>query len=354
VVNVYTEWGKLKEAVVGSSVNYNIKKIDISFQLMYSYNLRNIKDVKEPIKKYIEEREEDLSNLQILLEGLGVKVFRPEKLNEIKDFKTPNWAGVSRPVDNPRDQVLILGNEIIETSCMQRNRYFENDLLKSIFYKYFEEGSKWTCAPRPTLTDNSFDYSYSKMINPNFYSNSSNKPESFEIIFDAAQCLKFGKDIVMNVSTKNHLLGAEWLRRHLDGRFRIHTVNITDNHIDSMFMPLRPGVLLINQETMPSMLHLLPEPLRKWDTLISPEKAKFEFADDATFLASNNINVNILPIDEEHILVNDYDLDLVKLLEKNKFIPIPIKLRHSQLFGGGIHCSTLDTVREEVQEDYFS
>jgi len=42
------------------------------------------------------------------------------------------------------------------------------------------------------------------------------------------------------------------------------------------------------------------------------------------------------------------------LLEKHKFNVIQIRMRHIYTQGGGIHCATLDTVRDSKLEDYFS
>ena len=41
----------------------------------------------------------------------------------------------------------------------------------------------------------------------------------FEMMFDGAQCVRLGKDIVANVSTANHALAVDWLERHLAGVF---------------------------------------------------------------------------------------------------------------------------------------
>ena len=47
--------------------------------------------------------------------------------------------------------------------------------------------------------------------------------------------------------------------------------------------------------------------------------------------------------------INFYKL----LLESKKFKVVPVKLRHMYTQGGGIHCATLDTVRESKLESYF-
>jgi len=222
---------------------------------------------------------------------------------------------------------------------------------------YYRKGARWSSAPRPMLLDKSFDYSYLKREKAMFPDIDiravENTPEDYEIIFDAAQCLKFGKDIVMNVSTQNHVLGAEWLQRHLGEQYRIHQVRLTDNHIDGMIMPLRPGVLLINPMNMHDKKHLLPKPLQGWDTLVMPEEEKGNYPVGEVLLASSSISVNVLPIDEKRIIVYEDMPKLIKTLERKGFTPIPIKFRHARIFGGGIHCATLDTIRDGKLEDYF-
>jgi glycine amidinotransferase len=360
-VNVYTEWGPLKEIIVGSCVNLTEYNVDASFRLFFH---QNIKDsfVKESIslqQRIIEQRQEDLDGLAELLKKMGIVVHRPRALERIEKFKTPYFEDWLCPVHNPRDRTLILGNEIIESPPVMRRRYFETDLLKDIFLHYFNRGAKWTVAPVPKMELNSYDFSALKPGDPVINWDEYKNDESlFEIMFDAAQCFRFGKDILFNVSNKNHEMGVRWLRRHLGEQFRVHEVRLTDYHIDGMFMPLSPGVLLLNRGSMPSKIHLLPKALQKWKMLIAPETHHESHDPDSFPLASENINVNVLPLNQKEVLVFNHtgcaDNSLVRYLEQNNFTAIPVRLRHSRLFDGGIHCATLDTVRDEVCEDYFS
>ena len=63
--------------------------------------------------------------------------------------------------------------------------------------------------------------------------------------------------------------------------------------------------------------------------------------------------MNVLSLDPENLLVDKRQTKLIKELEKYKINPIPISLRHCYTHGGGIHCATLDTVREGKLESYF-
>lgn len=356
-INVNTEWGKLKEVVVGSCYNISDFNVEASFKLFFLKNITDslVQNSLKLQKRMIEQRQEDLDSFASLLVSLGIKVFRPERLNEITNFKTPHFEDYLCPVDNPRDQNLIIGNEIIETACQWRRRYFENDLMKKIYYKSFEDGARWTCAPRPTMNNESFDFRNMSWEEDESLRNYKGNISNFEIMFDGAQCLKFGRDIIMNISTYNHELGYKWLERHLGNNYKVHPVKITDHHIDGMFMPLKPGVLLINSNSMEQKLNLLPEKLRKWKIIKVPSSHIEE--DSATHFASENINVNVLPLDEKRVIVftqsGEPDSKFCNELSKNGFEPINIRLRHSRMFGGGAHCVTLDLNREDSLESYL-
>lgn len=350
-VNSYTEWNPLQEVILGSHYNTTVGNLDVSMELLFHDNLQRMKK-KHPnhfysIKKeYIAEREEDTYELEKLLTSMGVIVHRPKAIEEVKHIKTPYWESVTKACDNPRDRVLIIGDRIIETPCCVRTRYYENDQLKPILYDYFHRGARWINSPQPTMKKQSFDYSYTGKEKRETF-------EELELMFDAAQCLRFGKDILFNVSNKNHEMGASWLARELGSEFRIHQVRITDNHLDGAMLPLKPGKLLVN-ERMKGKIEQLPQALQKWDVLYAVDKDKRKYKEDDLLLASERIDVNVLSIDEERVVINEQATNTIRLLEKHGFTPIPIRFRHSRIFAGGIHCVSLDIRRDETLEDYFS
>ena len=71
-------------------------------------------------------------------------------------------------------------------------------------------------------------------------------------------------------------------------------------------------------------------------------------------MSSPWVGMNLLSFDQETVLVDQRQDKLIKLLEKNRFNVIRVRMRHIYTQGGGIHCATLDTVRESKLEDYFS
>lgn len=370
-VNSYTEWGPLREIVVGEVDNGWLPRrpehTDLSYKLFYNDNLKQqhhndvdgpqgdglrLEHVEPYATREAEERREDVEAFVALLEGLGVTVRRPRRLDEVRPVATSAWSSLSYFAHNVRDQSLIVGDEIIETPPLCRHRYFENDLLKPLYHEYFKGGARWTVAPRPLMLDESFDKTYVK---------GAQQPEQpgaaglgFEMMFDAAQCLRFGTDILMNVSTENHRLGARWLQRHLGDRFTVHVVeNFADNHVDGSIMPLRPGVLFVNARKIHGRAHQLPEALQKWDMITCYDTDDTVYGEDKLLLASEYISANVLPLDEERVVVDGHSTKTIRTLEKHGFTPIPVRLRHSRLYAGGFHCITLDVRRDEPLETYF-
>ena len=73
----------------------------------------------------------------------------------------------------------------------------------------------------------------------------------FEPVFDAADFVRCGRDLFVTRSNVTNRMGIEWLRRHLGSGFRIHELESRSRqpmHIDSTFMPLAPGKVLVNPE----------------------------------------------------------------------------------------------------------
>jgi glycine amidinotransferase len=378
LLNSYDEWSPLREVIVGSAENYTSHERELSFDLFHHDNITRSEWYyprlstaaekaerqvgRTPIKqRYVDELNEDIEGIVKALESLSVKVLRPLPLHEsTAEVTTPAWSAAVVPPLNLRDNTLILGDEIVETPPMIRSRYFETQLLTPVFAEYFRDGAKWTVMPRPLMTDASFDTSYANSTaggptEPINDPQASPYDVGFEMMFDGAQCLRLGNDVIANISTANHALAVDWLERHFEGRFRFHRVHrLSDSHIDSMVLALRPGTLLVRS---PAVVDLLPEALRKWDLIVPPppETNNFpQYDDDDLVLTSKFIDLNVFSTSPDTVLVNAACPELMRTLEKRGFTVVPVQHRHRRLFGGGFHCFTLDTVRDGGPEDYLT
>ncbi|HLZ09515.1 MAG TPA: inosamine-phosphate amidinotransferase 1, partial [Chloroflexota bacterium] len=311
-------------------------------------------------ERVLEELREDLEGMVDALRTYGVTVHRPVRLTAPVEIKSPFWSSYATPALNVRDQTIILGTTIVETAPHVRSRYFENDYLKPIFLEYFRAGSRWLAMPRPVLSRGTLDPAYYR---DNGYATAGLLEDEetavldglgHEIVFDGAQCIRLGRDVLVNVANRNHELGYSWLVRHFGEEFTFHKLDrMADSHIDSILAPLRPGLMILRSE---AYRDLLPESMRGWDAIYCPEVSESRFPDYGEHgfnLASRFIDLNVLSLDENTVVANSLCPELLRALERRGIDIIPVRHRHRRLFSGGFHCFTLDCVRAGGSESYL-
>jgi N-dimethylarginine dimethylaminohydrolase len=340
------EWDQLEEVIVGNPLRARFPTPDRSSQLA-EFPDRSLNEIPQgPFpQQIIEETEEDLNGFVDVLEGMGITVKRPETWPHEEKFSTINWESEGYYNYGPRDVMLVIGDQIIETPNVIRSRYQETFSYREMMVDYLKSGARWYSAPKPMLLDSLFDVDLAKPT-----------PRNDEPAFDAANVLRFGEDLIYLVSGTGNELGGQWLQTILGDKFRVHFLKDVyyGSHIDSTFVALRPGLLLCN----PGRINddTLPEILKQWDVIYSPEMENTERYDDeylAKCIGSNWIDMNAFSISPNLVVVDSDQTALIKLIEKNGVDVIPIKLRHSKMMGGGFHCVTLDVRRVGKLERYF-
>jgi N-dimethylarginine dimethylaminohydrolase len=181
-------------------------------------------------------------------------------------------------------------------------------------------------------------------------------PRNDEPAFDAANVLRFGRDLVYLVSSTGNELGGQWLQILLGEDFRVHFLKDVyyGSHIDSTFVALRPGLVLCNPARVGA--DTLPAILKQWDVVYSPPMENTD-RHDADYLSrsigSEWIDMNLFSIRPDLVVVDRDQTALIRLLEKQGLDVIPLKLRHSRMLGGGFHCVTLDVRRRGTMQRYF-
>jgi N-dimethylarginine dimethylaminohydrolase len=297
-------------------------------------------------QRIIEETEEDLNEFVRILEAQGVTVKRPETWPHEAKFSTINWEAEGYYNYCPRDVLLVIGNQIIETPNVIRSRAQETFSYRSLLIDYLKSGARWYSAPKPMLLDSLFEgIDLSKPA-----------PRNDEPAFDAANVIRLGKDLIYLVSATGNELGGQWLQTILGDEFRVHFLKNVyfGSHIDSTLVALRPGLLLAN----PSRVNddTLPEILKQWEIIYSPPMENTDRY-DADYLSrcigSDWIDMNAFSINPNLVVVDRNQPTLMKLLEKHGLDVIPLRLRHSKMMGGGPHCVTLDVRRTGNLERYF-
>jgi len=136
---------------------------------------------------------------------------------------------------------------------------------------------------------------------------------------------------------------------------------------------LKPGLVLVNSKRVNDKN--IPELFKKWDKIYFDEVAPTSEAEldfqknyrDPAFhelkslgfdtnlgeMSSPWVGMNLLSFSKECVLIDERQIELRRILEKHNLNTVPIKMRHIYTQGGGIHCATLDTVRDGTLEDYF-
>jgi N-dimethylarginine dimethylaminohydrolase len=341
----WNEWDPLEEVIVGNPFDARFPTADRSTQLA-EFPDRSMAEIpRGPFsQQIIEEAEEDLMEFIQALEKQGVTVKRPETWPHAAKFSTIHWESEGYYNYCPRDIMLVIGDQIIETPNVMRSRAQETFSYRELLIDYMKSGAKWLSAPKPMLLDSLFDVDLSRPT-----------PRNDEPAFDAANVLRFGEDLIYLVSATGNEMGGHWLQSILGDKFRVHFLKDVyyGSHIDSTLVALRPGLILCNPARIDD--DTLPVILKQWEVIYSPPMENTERY-DADYLSksigSDWIDMNALSISPNLVVVDRDQTALIKLLEKHGLDVIRIKLRHSKMLGGGFHCVTLD-IRKGTLERYF-
>ncbi|MEU5272491.1 inosamine-phosphate amidinotransferase 1 [Streptomyces hygroscopicus] len=340
------EWDPLKEVIVGNPLNARFPHPDKSTRTAEFAGSPSDQIPTGAFPPYVvEEAEEDLAAMVQCLESLGIVVKRPDTWPHDGVVATPFWSTKGFYNYCPRDIFLVTGNNIIETPNTIRGRLLESYSYRRILVEYLKAGAKWYSAPKPMLLDDLFEVDPAHPV-----------PKNHEPVFDAANVLRLGRDLLYLISSTGNELGALWLQTVLGDEFRVHVCRIDyqGSHIDTSVVALRPGLLLCNPERVTR--EMLPPIFDSWKIVYSPPMVGSDRFDSdylSRSIGSSWIDMNLFSISPELVVVDRDQLPLIKVLEEHGIDVVPLKLRHARMFGGGFHCTTLDTRREGAMENYF-
>jgi len=350
-VNSHNEWDPLEEVIVGRIDDATVPEWHVALESTMpeqSWDFFRRHGGERFPQDMLEQARVELEGLVRVLETAGVRVRRPEKVNQLLPFSTPHWrakGGLYSAM--PRDSFLVVGDEIIEAPMAWRNRYFETHAFRPLLKEYFRAGARWSAAPKPELSDALFNEAFR---HPKSMADMSYAVTEFEPVFDAADFSRCGRDIFAQKSNVTNDMGIAWLRRHLGRDYRVHVLEVNDTHpmhIDATFTPLAPGKVLVN----PDRIERLPEMFANWQVLVPP-RPTVELSGGFS-MCSNWIVANTFMLDEKRVFVEASEEPLLRAFESWGFEPIPYSLINFNRFGGGFHCCTLDIRRRGSLQSYF-
>ena len=202
-----------------------------------------------------------------------------------------------------------------------------------------------------------------------------------ESVISTATICRVGKDIWWDLhkETPNAIV-KKYKQRWTEEGFRVHLSNRA-YHSDGAFCVVRPGCIVSLYDVQDYATEF-----PGWDVLYLPDQSwskvspflrikdkvggrwwlrgeehndqLIEFVNtwltDWVGLVEETVfDVNMLSIDENTIICNNYNKEVFEHFKKHGVEPIIFNFRHRYFWDGGIHCITQDLYREGSQEDYL-
>ena len=370
-VSVFTEWDPLEEIIVGRAQDIRIPMADPGLWAVEYRDQCAMAEIPSGphCEQIIAETEEDLTELVEAFEDLGVVVKRPQAMDHSQVFATPDWQSDGQQNYCPRDLFVAIGNWMIEAPMTLRSRHFETLAYRDIMLSYLKSGCRWIAAPKPRLTDDMYVLNGHVNDHVNGHSNGNRNGSSnynghfsgypngggiaireYEPVFDAANILRIGRDILYLVSDTGNRLGAQWLQTVLGAEFKVHTYENVYNgsHVDTTITLVRPGLVVVNAERVGP--HNLPDLFAGWDVIYLDEVVDIGYSGPCT--TSEWIGMNFMMVNQGLAIVDATQTPLIRQLAKRKVDVIPLRLRHARTLAGGFHCVTLDVRRRGGIETY--
>ena len=337
-INFNAPWHELKHAWVGASY------------LPDFYSPIKNSCIRDSLQKIAQETEEDYQNLISVLAKFSIKVERPvidpslTILDHVNnhgrlDYVAANsFTLIPRPPMQPRDSMLIVGNTMIEANA---------------------------------------ELSWFEPLIQNLGLNSNNILRNKNKNFDAPLVTVIGNHLIVDCREYSWL--GDYVQNACPDRKVIRTM--IGGHNDAVFCPVAPGLIVSTyhhsnySDTFPGWEVKYIEN-QSWDAI--PDWRKFKHSNSTKWWvpdANNNaefekfvntwllhwlgyveetvFDVNMLQINSNTVLVNNYNKELFSWFASKHIEPIVVPFRHRFFWDGGIHCITADLYREGAADDFI-
>lgn len=313
--------------------------------------------ILDPLKRIADETEEDFLKLVDILESCGVKTYR-SFLNIEDDGKYKSLNDVWRPPMTPRDHFCVVGEKLYVGERPEfLNKGGMIDVVNQIDKKDIY------------ITEQTLDTGW----------------KGYTPFISSAQICRVGKDLFWDsherwAENAPPDLEKELIENWNKEGFRVHRSH-RGYHSDGCFCVVKPG-LIVSLKDIQDYKTQFPG----WDVLYLPDQSwskvdpflqmkwkvggrwwlKGEEHNDQLinfvntwlkdwvgYVEETVFDVNMLSIDQNTIICNNYNKEVFDYFKKHKVEPIIFNFRHRFFWDGGIHCITQDLYREGKLEDYI-
>jgi glycine amidinotransferase len=336
-MSVWTDWDPLEEVIVGDCYIPGALNWFVESALQDEFN--NI----------LRETKQDLNNLAVLLQDMGIQVHRPRVYNHKRSVDIAAFS-VQCPTAPlvPRDQYLVYGDTVFQTYTSMTDRYLDSYSYYDVFKRLFDQGHNWISQPPPNLRNLPPKKDWTNqgsLIYNHLYHN--------QLLWHTATMFKCGDRLITNTTGPGTQTGLEWMRRNLPPDTLLENTNTTMRnwgHIDhGFFMIDDHTVICVDREFVPECLrdkHIheihqyLPkesvDPATVMDQLLTPSKGYKQVV---------AFDTNVLVVDSHNIVFDSNMPELFEFLATLNVKCYVAPLRHRKFWASGIHCSTLDIRR---------
>lgn len=336
-MSVWTNWDPLEEIIVGDCYAPGTLDWFIESELQDSFNT------------VLAETKQDLNELSVLLQQLGVQVHRPQvhACKHSVDLETFSVQCPTSPIV-PRDQYLVYGDTVYQTYTSMTDRYFDSLGYYNIFQRMFDQGHNWISQPPPNLRNLPVDKNWGNqgsLIYNHLYHN--------QLLWHTATMFKCGDRLITNTTGPGSQAGLEWMRRNLPADTVVENHNSTMKnwgHIDhGFFMIDDDTVICVDRGFVPEclrnkLIHEIYQYLPRehvdivtpLDCLLDPSKG---YSQVVAF------NSNVLVVDSNNIVFDNHMPELFEFMNTLNVRCHMSPMRHRKFWAAGIHCVTLDIKR---------
>jgi hypothetical protein len=338
--NSWNSWDPLKKCLVGNVYPKGFFE---------DYEDKRVADALSTVN---EDSREDIQNLKNILTSAGVEVIQTPAevtmgdgiVKNVNEHIDKTNGKISKPLMAPRDEFIVMGDKMLNTSKV---------------HTYKNWGPWQGCE----------DYIETR-------------PDIFDKHVEPPSIMRAGKDIQVDVSHHNGETKefAQGLMPEMFPNFRVNTIEM-GGHSDAVICLVKPGLLLSHvkisnyEETYPGwdVIYVerpndeyteaywkyrdsLPNVVNYWVRGQEDNDKFHEFIQrwfNTGYVYETMFNVNCLSIDPNTLVANYYDKELAVKLKKYGVELVEAPMKHRHFWDCGIHCATVDLVRDGEQQDYF-